>query len=373
LARLRDDAMPLGELPVGPGNAITDVPGVRIGHTTLTAGDGSLIPGHGPVRTGVTAILPHPHNLYREKVSAAVYTINGFGKAVGFEQVRELGVLETPIVLTNTLNVGTVADAVISYMVQQNPDIGIATGTINPVVGECNDGYLNDIQGRHVHAEHVLAAIQEARTGPVPEGCLGAGTGTGCFGFKGGIGTASRWVADQYMVGALVQSNFGSRRHLRIDGVPVGRHFADRLLPEKVPGPGSIMMVIATDAPLTARQLGRLARRAPFGLARTGSTGSNGSGDFVIAFSTANQRPHYAADAGSAHYIADENHRMMNLLFLAVIESIEEAIINSLTTAQTTRGRDNHTLHALPYAETLALLQRHARLRSADDLPGEIV
>ena len=346
MPRLRDLGLTPGILPPGPLNAITDIDGVKVGHTTLIEGDGPLIPGSGPVRTGVTAILPHGGNLFQKKVVAAVETINGYGKAAGFEQVRELGVIEAPILLTNTLNVGSTVDAVITTMLRANPDIGITTSTINPIVGECNDGFLNDIQGRHVRATDVWQSIASAQSGPVAEGNVGAGTGTACFGFKGGIGTASRLAGD-YTVGTLVQTNFGSRPHLMILGNPVGRDFAETLLPTREPGPGSVMIVLATDAPLDSRQLGRLARRAAFGLARTGSISSNGSGDFVIAFTTANPRTHGVPLLDSVMRLPDE-HRAIDLLFLAVIESVEEAVLNALLMAETMRGRDGNTLFALP-------------------------
>ncbi|MFC1960598.1 P1 family peptidase [Chloroflexota bacterium] len=342
-----------GRLPAGPLNAITDVPGVRVGHVTLIAGEGS-------VRTGVTAILPHGDNLFREKVAAAVRTINGYGKSIGFEQIRELGTLETPITLTNTLNAGLVADAVIAYMLRDNADIGVSTGSVNPVVGECNDGFLNDIRGRHVRQAAVWQAIETASAGPVAEGNVGAGTGTSCFQFKGGIGTASRHVLDgQFTVGALVQTNFGARVELTMCGVPVGHHMQEENLPTT--GPGSIMIVLATDAPLDARQLGRLAMRAAFGLARTGSTCHHGSGDFVIAFSTANRYPHYpTALVQERSGLPTNAAPTMNALFLAVIEAVEEAILNALLAAETMTGRDGNTLHAIPQAKLIEIW-RHYR------------
>ncbi len=358
MPRLRELGVTPGLLSPGSHNAITDVPGVRVGHTTLITGEGPLLPGEGPVRTGVTAILPHGGNLFAQKVVAAVQTLNGYGKAAGFEQVRELGVIETPIVLTNTLNVGSTVDAVISAMLRANPEIGITTSTVNAVVGECNDGFLNDIQGRHVRAKHVWHSIERAAAGPVTEGNVGAGTGTSCFGFKGGIGSASRQTG-KYTVGALAQTNFGSRPHLTMLGVPVGQHFADRLLPASPPGPGSIMIVLGTDAPLSSRQLGRLARRAAFGLARTGSISSNGSGDFVVAFTTAHPRPH--SPAGTVEpvtRIPDEAHAVIDGLFLAVVEAVEEAILNALLMADTMTGRDGNTLYALPAEEVRRLLHR---------------
>lgn len=348
--RLRDLNIIPGYLPTGSGNAITDVPGVRVGHVTLIEGEGMLVPGAGPVRTGVTAILPHAGNLFREKVPASVSTINGFGKALGFEQVRERGVLETPILLTNTLNVPLVADALISYMIEQNPDIGISTSTVNPLVGECNDGFLNDIQGRHVRAEHVFAALKSAEE-HVEEGCVGAGTGTSCYGFKGGIGTASRLVCEgRFTVGALVQTNMGQRGELMVLGKPVGRNYIDRLLPERgTPDPGSIMMILATDAPLDARQLGRLAARTAFGLARTGTICHDGSGDFVIAFSTGMRWMHEPGELVENAPRFTETGAAMDSLFAGVVESVEEAILNALVAAVTMTGRDRNTLYALPH------------------------
>jgi D-aminopeptidase len=356
--RLREAGIRIGEIPPGSLNAITDVAGVRVGHATLLAGEGPLHPGEGPVRTGVTVVLPHGGNLYRQKVRGAVHSINGFGKACGFEEVRELGVIEAPIALSNTLNVGLVADALVTYCLRQSPEIGVRTGTVNVVVGECNDGYLNDIQGRHVRAAHVQQALEAAVEGPVPEGAVGAGTGTTCFGWKGGIGTASRVVpaeAGGYTVGALVQSNFGRPQDLTIRGVPVGQHLA---LPGGSFAPvrehGSIMVVLATDAPLDARQLRRLCGRAGVGLARTGSHHAHGSGDFVIAFSTAQRLEHQpAALTMTATLLADER-AAMTWLFPAVAECVEEAILNSLFAAETVVGRDGNVRHALPLEEVLA-------------------
>jgi D-aminopeptidase len=322
--RARDLGLAPGSLPPGPLNAITDVPGVRVGHVTLVEGEG--------VRTGVTAILPHGGNVYREKVPAAIQVGNGFGKLVGVTQVDELGLLETPIVLTNTLAVWTAAEALADYVLAQagNEDVR----SINPVVGETNDGLLNDIRGHHVRKEHVRRALEQAREGPVEEGSVGAGTGTVAFGWKGGIGTASRHVAGRTL-GALVQSNYGGS--LTMNGIPV-------------PGPagggngdGSCMMVLATDAPLDARQLKRLARRALFGFARTGSSGSHGSGDYVIAFSTARQ----------GAVLTDEQ---LSPLFQAAIEATEEAILNSLLRATTVKGRGGRVVEAVPLDKIKALI-----------------
>jgi D-aminopeptidase len=308
-------------------------------------------------------ILPHDGSLFRQKVRAAVHTINGFGKVFGFEQVRELGVIESPIALTNTLNVGLVADALIEHALGQDPEIGISTaGTVNVVVGETNDGYLNDIQGRHVRAEHVQAAIDSASSGPVVEGAVGAGTGTICFGWKGGIGTASRVLPEEggaYTVGALVQSNFGRPGDFVVCGVPVGRGLKPppRTRPALAGKEGSIMVVLATDAPLDARQLGRLCVRAGTGLARTGSYYGHGSGDFVIAFSTAVRLDHAPPALEVMQPGVVDEGKAMFWLFPAVVESVEEAVLNSLFCAETMTGRDGHTIHALPVERVVGLCQ----------------
>jgi D-aminopeptidase len=358
--RIRDLGLSVGDLPTGMHNAITDVDGVRVGHTTLISGEGPLIPGQGPVRTGVTVILPHGDNLFRHKVRAAVHTINGFGKVRGFEEVRELGIVETPIALTNTLNVGLVADALVQYMVRHNLDIGIRTSTANVIVGETNDGYLNDLQGRHVRAEHVWAAIESASAGPVTEGAVGAGTGTSCFGWKGGIGTASRVVPESaggYTVGALVQSNFGRPRDLMVCGVPVGHHIQSPSTPkQRLQENSSIMIVLATDAPLTSRQLRRLCVRAAAGLARTGSNYGHGSGDFVITFSTVHRIPHQPRSLTTTETVLSDEGKAMYWLFPAVVESVEEAILNSMFRAETIVGRDGHIRHSLPVEKVAALV-----------------
>jgi D-aminopeptidase len=363
--RAREAGLVLGELQPGPENAITDVTGVLVGQVTLISGEGQLVPGRGPVRTGVTVILPHADNLFEQKVPAAVFVMNGFGKCLGQEQIDELGTIESPIALTNTLNVGIVADGLIEHAIRTNPAIGIRTSSLNPVVGECNDGFLNDIQGRHVRQEHVLAAIAEARSGAVDEGAVGAGTGMTLFGFKGGIGTASRRLPDElggYTVGVLVLGNFGRRSDLRIDGVPIGRELADWNPPPGGPESGSIMVVIATDAPLLDRALRRLARRAPLGLARTGSIAGHGSGDYVIAFSTGLRLPHTSNSLVLELPHITEGGGLIDGLFQATVEATEEAVINALFRATTTTGRNGHIAHALPLAETLDLLQRAGRL-----------
>lgn len=358
--RLRDFGVVPGRLPAGPLNAITDVPGLRVGHVTRIEGDGPLVEGVGPIRTGVTAILPHGGSLFREKVAAGVFSLNGFGKAAGFEQIRERGSLETPIILTNTLNVGRASDALVAWMLREHPEIGLTTGTVNPVVAECNDGFLSDLRGRHIGQEQVWAAIDGAAEGPVAEGCVGAGTGTACYQFKGGIGTSSRLVLDgRFTVGALVQTNMGRRPELRVLGAPIGAHLLEQYLPE--PGAGSIIMVLATDAPLSAVQLRRLATRGALGLARTGAISSDQSGDFVIAFSTSNRHPHTPDTVTGLAERLNDDSAALDAFFLAAVESVEEAILNALVAATTMTGRDGHILHALPH-DALAEWLRYYRL-----------
>lgn len=358
-SRARALGVTFGDYPPGPLNAITDVGEVRVGQVTLVAGEGALRPGEGPVRTGVTVIVPHAGNLFREKLPAAVHTINGYGQVLGFEFIRELGLLESPIALTNTLNVGLVADALVEAAIRQSPEIGVRTGTVHVVVGETNDGYLNDIQGRHVRPHHVHQALAEATGGPVAEGAVGAGTGTTCYGWKGGIGSASRQLpaeAGGFRMGVLVQSNFGRPQDLTIGGVAVGRLLRPLAPAGDAPERGSVMVVLATDAPLDARQLARLAARAGAGLVRTGSHHGHASGDFVIAFSTAVRFPH-APDGlvRPTPSLADEG-RAMGHLFPAAVECVEEAVINSLCRAGTTIGRDGHVRLGLPVDEVAGLV-----------------
>jgi D-aminopeptidase len=354
--RLSSLGIRIGTLPSGPLDAISDVAGVLVGHCTLIEGQGVLQPGIGPVRTGVTVVLPHGGNLYQEKVPAAVHTINGYGKACGFEQVRELGALEAPLALTNALNVGLVLDGMLQASIRQNPELS----SINIVVGETNDSYLNDIQGRHVRAEHVFRALENASSGAVLEGAVGAGAGTVCYGWKGGIGSASRVLPPElggFTLGALVQSNFGSRVEFTVCGVPVGRSLPVEMPPPALPA-GSIMIVLATDAPLDARQLGRLCRRAVVGLVRTGSTLKHGSGDFVVAFSTANRLPQHPHSLTASQTVLLDEAPVLNSLFQAVIESVEEAVLNSLACAETVVGRDGHVAEALPVDRVVELVGR---------------
>lgn len=367
--RAREAGIILGEITPGPTNSIGDVAGVRVGHVTLVRGEGALVRGVGPVRTGVTAILPHEGNLFRLKVPAAATVFNGFGKTIGLVQIAELGLLETPILLTNTLNVGKVADALVAFLVEQSPEIGVTTGTVNPVVCECNDGFLNDIGGRHVTEQEVRAALANASATSVGEGNVGAGTGMTTYGFAGGIGTASRCLTSEqggYMLGALVLANFGRRGDLLIGGVPVGRelevlrHKQD--VPETQREQGSVIVILATDAPLDARQLGRLTRRVPLGIARTGTTGGHGSGDLAIAFSTANHIPHDETPLMHHVEVLNEQYPTIDRLFTAVVEVTEEAVLNALCAAHSQSGRDNHRAEALPLDETLAILRRSGRV-----------
>lgn len=351
--RLRDHGVQIGVIPTGQWNAITDVPGVTVGQVTLEAGD--------RIRTGVTAILPHAGNIFQQKVPAAIYTGNGFGKLAGYSQVEELGNIETPIILTNTLSVPTAADALIDYTLAQPGNETVRS--VNPVVGETNDGSLNDIRGRHIAKEHVIAAILEAKTGPVTEGNAGAGTGTICFGFKGGIGTASRRLPTQsggYTVGVLTQTNFGG--NLQVAGAPVGQELGKYYLKDQLQdsADGSCMIVVATDAPLDARNLKRLAKRAMLGLAKTGGIASNGSGDYVIAFSTAEtlRIPYQTEGPLLSGEVLHNDY--MSPLFMAVIEATEEAILNSLFAAKTTTA-NGRTIEALPLERVLEILGKYGR------------
>lgn len=353
--RARELPLPDGywQPPSVPNNAITDVPGVRVGHVTLIEGDGALARGVGPIRTGITAILPHAGNLFESKVTAAAHVINGFGKACGLPQVQELGQIETPIALTNTLSVWRVADALAQWSIDHNPAIGVTTTTVNPVVAECNDGYLNDVQGNHVTAEHLRAAIHQAQGAPdqqpVAEGNVGGGTGMTCYGWKGGIGSAGRVVgvgSATYTLGALVQANFGRSGQLRFTGCPVPHH--REFFPPSAEGPpGSVVVILATDAPLDARQLHRLCVRATAGLARTGSTIDHGSGDFVIAFSTTRPIPHSPSPTATVPALVAEAD-VMAAFFPATVEAVEESVLNALCAAETLTGRDGHVRHALP-------------------------
>jgi len=360
--RASDLGLKVGILPTGPLNAITDVAGVEVGHTTIIRGD--------DIRTGVTAVLPHSGNLYRDKVPGAIFVGNGFGKLAGSTQVEEMGEIETPILLTSTTSVPRVADSLISYMLALPGNEDVVS--INPVVGETNDGYLNDIRGRHITPEDVFAAIKNAKGGPVEEGAVGSGTGTVAFGWKGGIGTSSRRLPPKlggYTVGVLVQTNFGGV--LTINGSPVGQKLGQYYLRKELQqqgsgtdrGNGSCMIVIATDAPLDSRNLKRLAARAPLGMARTGSAASNGSGDYAIAFSTAaHVRIRTEEGPRTTRHVEVIGNDAMSPLFLASIEATEEAIYNSIFRAKTTTGH-GHTVEALPIDKTTDILREYGAIK----------
>lgn len=360
-SRARELGVVNGILKTGKWNSITDVKGVTVGHETLTIGE--------DIRTGVTAILPHGENLYQEKVPAGVYIGNGYGKSVGLSQIEELGNLETPILLTNTLSVPLVADGLIDYMLALKGNEQVKS--VNFVVGETNDGGLNDIRARKIKKADVLRAIQNAKSGSVAEGNVGAGTGTEALGFKGGIGTSSRVLPPSeggYTVGVLVQSNFGGV--LTINGAPIGRELRNFYLMDKGESyveDGSCMMIIATDAPLSSRNLKRLAKRSFLAIASVGGFSSNGSGDYSIAFST---HPEVRISSGNVLSIKEELHNdAMSPLFLAVLEATEEAIYNSLFMAEDMEGVNGRKVNALPIGETLQLLDKYKALHQNEYLP----
>src|SRR5436305_1428606 len=358
--RASDLGLKVGILPTGRLDAITDVAGVEVGHTTIISGDN--------VRNGVTAVLPHSGNRYRDKVPGAIFVGNGFGKLTGSTQVDEMGEIETPIVLTNTASVPQVADAVTTYILSLPGNEDVLS--VNPVVGETNDGYLNDIRGRHITPDDVFAAIKKAKSGPVEEGNVGAGTGTVAFGWKGGIGTSSRKLPQNlggYTIGVLVQTNFGGV--LSIAGAPVGqelgRYYLHNELQQgsgKDKADGSCMIVIATDAPIDARNLRRLAARAWVGMARTGSAASNGSGDYAIAFSTAPQLRIHTFEKPPKRHVELLSNDATSPLFLAAIEATEEAIYNSMFRATTMSG-NRHTVEGLPIDKTIEILKEHRSIK----------
>ena len=350
--RATDFGIRIGVMKSGKLNAITDVAGVKVGQVTLIKADS--------VRTGVTAILPHSGNLFQYKVPSAVFVGNGFGKLAGYTQIQELGNIESPIILTNTMNVATGIEAIISHTISQKGNETIQS--VNAVVGETNDGFLNDIRGRHVKTSDVIQAIQIAKEGPVAEGNVGAGTGTVCFGFKGGIGTASRVLPKSmggYTVGVLVQTNFGGV--LQIDGAPVGEELKKFYLNDKLNDPvdGSCMIIVATDAPLDSRSLERLAKRAFLGLGKTGGIASNGSGDYVIAFST-DTSLRVLHDSKNDFQLGNVlRNDAVSPLFMAAIEATEEAILNSLFMAETTKGKNGRIVEALPTEKVVPILKKY--------------
>ena len=372
--RLRDLGFSIGRLPTGPLNAITDVAGVRVGHTTLIEGHGPLVVGEGPVRTGVTAVLPHG-DIFFNRVIAGSFVLNGAGEVSGLTQVAEWGLLETPILLTNTLAVGKVSDAAVKWMTRHFPGIGTDYDAIIPLVGECDDSWLNDAVGRHVRSEHVYRAIEQATGGAVTEGSVGAGTGLITCDFKAGIGTSSRRVTlndgdGPYTLGVLVQSNFGVMRSLRIDGVPVGELLEPRLTPSdrRVRNAGSIIVVVATDAPLLSSQIVRLCKRAALGIGRVGSFAAHGSGEIVVGFSTANKVPRGPSGAlaqggassavrmtASIEVLLDE---ACDGLYEAIVECTEEAIVNSLCMADEMTGPAGRVAPALPLDRLASILGR---------------
>jgi D-aminopeptidase len=366
--RARDLGIPFDGTP-GPLDAITDVKGVEVGATTLISGVGKLVVGKGPVRTGATAILPRGKNS-TDQVFAGWFSLNGNGEMTGTTWVEESGFLEGPVMITNTHSVGVVRDAVIAWRVKHAPAEGSEYWWMLPVVAETYDGYLNDVNGFHVHPEHVFEALEGARSGPVPEGNVGGGTGMICYEFKGGTGTASRKLEAKlggYTVGVLVQCNCGSREQLRIAGVPVGREIpGNKVWAGKVregeEDRGSIIIVVATDAPLLPHQLKRLARRASLGLARTGSVSGNGSGDIFIAFSTANPG---ASKPEGLRQIEMLPNDQMGPLFEATVEATEEAIVNALVAAQTMTGIDDHKVEAIPHNRLREVLKKYNRLNDS--------
>ncbi|MCK5220010.1 MAG: P1 family peptidase [Candidatus Aminicenantes bacterium] len=351
--RARELGIRIGVLNTGKFNSITDVKRVKVGHTTIIKKDN--------IRTGVTVIIPHENNIFQNKIPAAIYVANGFGKLTGYTQVEELGNIETPIVLTNTLSVWTAADALIDYTLRFN----VKTGSVNPVVGETNDGWLNDIRNRSINKQHILKALESAKSGEVEEGSVGAGTGTLCLGFKGGIGTSSRILpksSGMYTVGVLVQSNFGGI--LRIDGIPVGIELNNYYFKRKLDSKprGSCMIIVATDAPLRSRNLKRLAKRAMLGFGKIGGISSNGSGDYVIAFSThldVKNKPDINSLTVKQEVLPNN---VMSPLFLAVIEATEEAILNSLLKATTIKGKDGHISTPLPIEKLKVILKKYNKI-----------
>jgi D-aminopeptidase len=368
--RLRDLGITIGTLPTGEWNAITDVPGVRVGQTTVIHGDGALRVGEGPARTGVTAIHPHEASAWEWQVPAAIEILNGAGEITGRSLIDEYGILGSPILITNTLSVGEVHRATVDWMVREHSEIG-SEGWVAPVVAETYDGFLNDTAGQHVTCEHVFAALDSASTGPVAEGNVGGGTGMTLFSVKGGNGTASRIVTvdgDRFTVGVFVQGNCGKLHELIVAGVPVGQELGPRLRERRDQYiaqreyDGSIIIIIATDAPLSDRQLGRLCRRGMLGLSRTGATAQNGSGDLLLAFSNAKDNRvnvHPSASIRTTLQLADER---INPFFQATVEATEEAVINAIIAAETMIGRDDNVVLALPHDELREVMRRYGRL-----------
>ena len=351
--RIRELGVKIGTLEPGPYNAITDVRGVRVGQTTIIKGKGK-----GAVRTGVTVILPHRGNIYEENLFASYFNLNGWGEMTGIAALENTGKLRTPIFLTGTYNVGIVYDAAVGYLSKINPTMGEANEMVNPVVAECFDDFLSHTQSRRISEEDVLRAIEKAKSGPVAEGAVGGGTGMTSFGFKGGIGTSSRKVIDRYIVGVLVMTNTGSRAQLRIDGVPVGKEI--RGFKYKYGKTKSIILVAATDASLLPYQLKKMAKRVALGLAQTGAISHSGSGDIILAFSTANKIPRNNPD--SLPSIKAINDSWITPLYQATVEATHEAIINALTSAQTIVGRENNTAYGIPLDQVKKIMKKYLRI-----------
>jgi D-aminopeptidase len=364
--RARDLGITIGILPPGQHNAITDVVGVRVGHCTVWEGESPGKYGSGPARTGVTAIVP-PGDYFGERLYAGCSVLNGCGEIIGITNLNELGTLDTPILLTNTMSIGIVFHATAQYLCTRDERIGRIDVTL-PIIGECDDSYLNDATGFHVREEHVIQALENASEDPVEEGAVGSATGLHCFDFKGGIGTSSRQLPDQfggYTVGVLVNTNFGNRHNLTIAGVPVGREIQD-LMPTDTgydkPNEGSCIVVVATDAPLHPLGLQRLARRAGLGLARTGSTAHNGSGEIFLAFTTGVRLPRKFSETEIQIRLVPESSQALDLLFDATVEATEEAVLNALFRSTTVSGIGGHILYELPIERTQDILHKYGRL-----------
>jgi len=362
-ARARALGIICGDLPPGPLNAIADVQGVRVGHTTVIKGEGPLVEGQGPIRTGVTAIVPHDGSLTREGIPAAIFNLNGNGEMTGYLRIRESGLLTSPIMLTGTFNVGRVYDLTLEHLLRRDPDLGVSHPFPTPVVAETSDASLNDTMARMITYDDVAAAIDGAVSGPVPEGAVGGGTGMVTYGFKGGIGTASRRLPPAqggWTVGVLVQANHGTRRLLRIDGVPVGREIDD-LRPGPAAPPKSIIIVVATDAPLLSNHLFRLAKRTVMGLARSGSISAHSSGDIFLACSTGNR--FQAADGSPLRPIRTVPDGLISALYQPTVEATDEAIVNAMTMAVTMKGKNDHVVHAIPLDRLVEVMRKYNRLR----------
>jgi D-aminopeptidase len=367
--RARAVGIRIGHYPPGRFNAITDVPGVTVGHSTIIRGEGPLRAGEGPVRTGVTAILPHVGNVFDNRLVGSGFVLNGAGEVSGLTQVMEWGLIETPILLTNTMSVGTVSEAAAKYLVEHNPGIGAEHDVVIPLVGECDDSWLNDAAGRHVREEHVYRALESATAGPVIEGAVGGGTGMVTCDFKGGIGTSSRKLPQSeggYTIGVLVMTNFGRMVDLRVDGVAVGEMLWPRYraLARRVDNYGSIITVVGTNAPLLPHQITRLCKRAAIGIGRAGSHAEHGSGEIVIGFSNANSVPRETRKMVYRMKVLLD--RVIDPLYKATVEATQEAILNAMCAADTMTGHSGHTAPALPLDEVAELMRRYRPAPAAE-------